>query len=115
LQIGNARIMLADEAPERDALSPPSRGGASGFLMLYVEDVDRVFKQALAAGGKQKQAVQDQFYGDRSGTLEDPVGHAWTVATHKEDISPEEMKRRGEEFMKKRGAPVGVEPARDNA
>jgi PhnB protein len=62
--------------------------------MIYVDDCDAVFKQAIAAGGSEKKAVQDQFYGDRSGTLEDPFGHIWTVATHKEDVTPEEIDKR---------------------
>jgi PhnB protein len=72
--------------------------------MIYVEDVDTVFKRALTAGGKETKALQDQFYGDRSGTLTDPFGHSWTVATHKEDVSPDEMKRRAAAAMKEMGA-----------
>ncbi|WP_224366591.1 VOC family protein [Hyalangium versicolor] len=93
-QIGTSRIMLADEFPEMGARSPETLGGSPVGLCIYTEDVDLLFKQALAAGGKEERPVKDQFYGDRSGTLRDPFGHQWTLATHKEDISPEEMKRR---------------------
>jgi PhnB protein len=99
-QIGNSRIMLSDEFPEMGARSPETVGGSPVGLCLYVENVDALFKQAIAAGGKEERSVQDQFYGDRSGTLRDPFGHQWTIATHKEDVSPEEMKRRMAEMMK---------------
>src|SRR6267154_1064202 len=79
--------------------SPQSLGGAGVSLMVYVERVDEVFKRAVASGAKELQAVKDQFYGDRSGTLQDPFGHTWTVATHIEDIPPDEMRRRAEKFM----------------
>ena len=96
LQIGNSRIMLADEAPQMGHKSPQTLGGSSVGLMIYVPDVDTVFKRALNAGGEEVRALQNQFYGDRSGTLNDPFGHQWTVATHVEDVSEEEMKRRME-------------------
>jgi PhnB protein len=101
MRIGNSMVMLADEMPEMGAKSPETIGGNGSSICLYVEDVDKVFKQAIAAGGKEIRPVQDQFYGDRSGTLADPYGHVWTVATHKEDVSPPEMAKRAEEFMKK--------------
>jgi PhnB protein len=94
LKIGDSPIMLADEHPEMGYKSPTSWGGSPVSLMLYVDDVDAVFKQAIAAGGKEQRAVQDQFYGDRSGTFADPFGHVWTVSTHKEDVSMEEMEQR---------------------
>jgi len=72
-------------------------------ICLYVENVDTIFKQALAAGAKEERPVKDQFYGDRSGTLIDPFGHKWTVATHKEDLSPDEIRQRGEAWMKQQG------------
>ena len=100
IQIGTSRVMLADEHPEMGALSPRTIGGSAGGLALYVEDVDARFQQAVAAGGKVLRPVADQFYGDRSGTIEDPFGHKWTLATHKEDVSPEEMHRRMEAFRK---------------
>lgn len=94
IKIGDSPIMLADEHPETGHKSPQSYGGTSVSLMIYVEDVDTTFKQAIAAGGKEQRAVADQFYGDRLGTLTDPFGHVWTIATHKEDVSMEEMQRR---------------------
>jgi PhnB protein len=94
LQVGDSRIMLADEFPEMDARGPKSIGGTPVSLMIYVEDVDAVVPRAVAAGAKVVRPIQDQFYGDRSGNIEDPFGHKWTIATHKEDVSPEEMARR---------------------
>ncbi len=94
IKIGDSPIMLADESPEMGYKSPKSLGGSPISIMIYVVDVDTVFKRAIAAGGKEQRPVKDQFYGDRSGTLEDPFGHVWHVATHKEDVSPEEMERR---------------------
>jgi len=94
LQIGDSRIMLADEFPEMGHVGPKTLSGTSVSLMLYVEDVDTFFAQAIAAGGKEQRPVQDQFYGDRSGTLEDPFGHVWTIGTHKEDLTPEEIAAR---------------------
>ena len=96
IKIGTSIVMLADEAPDRGQRSPQSLGGSGTGIMLYVEDVDRVFERAIAAGGKTQRAVTDQFYGDRSGSLIDPFGHMWTVATHVEDVAPEEMQRRME-------------------
>ena len=94
INIGDSRIMLADEYPEMGYKSPSSWGGTAVSLMIYVADVDSVYQQAIAAGGKEKRAVKDEFYGDRLGTMEDPFGHVWHIATHKEDISMEEMERR---------------------
>ena len=94
IKIGDSPIMLADEFPEMDFVSPKTLGGSTVGIMIYVEDVDNIFKQAIEAGGVEKKPVQDQFYGDRSGTLTDPYGHVWTVATHKEDVSPEEIDKR---------------------
>jgi PhnB protein len=99
IKIGNSPIMLADEFPEMGHKSPESLGGSPVSIMLYVPDVDKTFAQALKAGGKELQPLKDQFYGDRSGTLTDPFGHVWTVATHKEDVSPEEMDRRHKAMM----------------
>ncbi len=99
IQIGNSIIMLADECPEWDARSPQTIGGSPVFVSLYVEDVDAVVGQAVAAGAKLFKPVQDQFYGDRSGSITDPFGHKWNIATHKEDVSPEEMKRRTAAFF----------------
>lgn len=103
IRIGDSVIMLADEAPEMKALSPKTVGGTPVGLMLYVENVDDVFERAVAAGGKAIQPLEDKFYGDRSGTLVDPFGHMWMLATHKEDVSPEEMERRAQAAMKERG------------
>jgi PhnB protein len=94
IKIGNSPIMLADEYPEMEFVSPQTLGGSPVGLMIYVDDVDTMFKQAIKAGGKEIKPLQDQFYGDRSGTLRDPFGHVWTVATHIEDVAPEELKRR---------------------
>lgn len=96
IQIGGSNIMLADENPEMGARSPKSVGGASIGLVLYVENVDKTVEKAVAAGAKIKTKVEDKFYGDRMGTIEDPFGHVWYVGTHVEDVSPEEMKRRME-------------------
>ncbi|HTQ01610.1 MAG TPA: VOC family protein [Casimicrobiaceae bacterium] len=94
IKIGDGVVMLADEAPDMGYRSPQSIGGTPVSLLFYVADVDARFAQAIKAGGKVQRAVQDQFYGDRSGTLEDPFGHIWTIATHVEDVSMQEMERR---------------------
>lgn len=104
LRIGGSVIMLADEHPSRGYRGPRSLGGSPVSIMLYTEDVDKVFERALEAGAKSRQAVANQFYGDRSGTLEDPFGHIWTLSTHVEDVAPDEMKRRAEAAFKSRGA-----------
>ena len=103
IKIGNSPIMLADEFPEMQILGPQSRGGSTVIILLYVEDVDARFSQAVAAGAKVVRPVKDEFYGDRAGTLEDPFGHVWTIATHREDVSSEEMHRRFEASMKQQG------------
>jgi PhnB protein len=103
IKIGNSPIMLADESPEMGYRGPESLGGSSVSLMLYVEDVDRSFAKAVAAGAKVTKPLKDEFYGDRAGTVTDPFGHVWTIATHKEDVSMEEMQRRMKE-MKPPGA-----------
>lgn len=97
MKIGDSPFMLADEFPEMGAVAPGAGGGHSVSFLVYVPDVDAAFARALAAGAKAVRPVQDQFYGDRSGTLEDPFGHQWTLATHVEDVSPEEMERRARE------------------
>jgi PhnB protein len=86
--------MLADEFPDMDALGPRAVGGSPVSLHVYVEDVDSVFDRALGAGAKALRPVEERFYGDRSGQFEDPFGHRWDVATHVEDVSPEEMAKR---------------------
>lgn len=94
MQIGNSRIMLADEYPDMKYLGPTTLGGSCVSIMLYVEDVDSVFKQAITAGATEQRAIEDKFYGDRMGSLVDPFGHVWHVGTHKEDVTPEEMEKR---------------------
>src|SRR5688500_10188362 len=100
LDLGDSMIMLADEFPEMDALSPETVGGSPVMIALYVDDVDATFARAIAAGAKQLRAVADQVYGDRSGSLTDPFGHKWNLATHVEDVAPEEMTRRMDAMMK---------------
>jgi PhnB protein len=100
IKIGEAIVMLADEFPDYGVLSPQSIGGTPVNIMIYVEDVDGFVNKAVVAGAKVLRPVQDQFWGDRSGQLEDPFGHKWYFATHIEDVSPEEMKTRHDEFMK---------------
>jgi PhnB protein len=94
LTIGGSMLMLSDEFPEMDVLGPETRGGSAVCLHLYVPDVDAVVARAVAAGAKILRPVEDQFYGDRGGKIVDPFGHVWWFATHKEDVSPEEIKRR---------------------
>jgi PhnB protein len=94
IQIGDSRVMLADEYPDMGARSPQSIGGSPVNLMIYVDDVDTVFARAIAAGAKEDRPVKNQFYGDRSGSLTDPFGHSWTIATHVEDVPPNELQRR---------------------
>jgi PhnB protein len=94
VQIGKGVVMLADEWPGMGARSPKTVGGTPVMLMVYVEDVDDVVAKAVAAGAKELRPVENRFYGDRSGEIEDPFGHRWTVATHVEDVAPDEMKRR---------------------
>ena len=103
LKIGDSHLMLADESPEMDFLAPHSRGGTTVQLHLYVKDVDATVQKAVAAGAKLTRPLEDKFYGDRAGTIEDPYGHVWYIATHTEDVSPKEIKRRVAEMMKKIG------------
>lgn len=102
MRFGDSLIMMSDEFPEYGGKSPTTLGGTPVCIHLYVEDVDAFFKKAIAAGAKERRAVMDQFYGDRSGQLEDPFGHLWWVATHKEDVSPQEMQKRVEAFAGKK-------------
>ena len=94
IKIGDSPIMIGDECPERNARSPQTLGGTPVGIFLYVEDVDRIAQQAIAAGATVMMPVADQFWGDRYGMFVDPFGHQWSVATHKEDVSPEEIGRR---------------------
>ena len=103
LKIGDSMVMLADEMPGNNAKSPQSLGGTTIGIFVYTEDVDHMFKQAVSAGAKVDMPLDDMFWGDRYGKLTDPFGHTWSLATHKEDVAPEEMKRRAKEAMAKTG------------
>jgi len=96
IKIGDSPIMLADEFPEMGYKGPQTLGGSPVSIMIYVEDVDTIFNQAVAAGAAIKEAVSDKFYGDRLGTVTDPFGHVWHISTHKEDVSIEEMQKRAQ-------------------
>jgi PhnB protein len=98
IQIGDSRITLSDEFPGMNK-SAKALGGSPVAIMLYVEDADKLFKQAVGAGAKEVQPMKDQFFGDRTGSVTDPFGHRWYVCTHIEDVSPAEMKRRAAEVM----------------
>ena len=99
VRIADSHVMLADEAKEMGHKGPKTVGGSPISLLLYVEDVDKVVDRAVAAGAKLTRPVADQFYGDRTGGIEDPFGHQWYVATHVEDVSPEEMRKRSEAMV----------------
>jgi PhnB protein len=94
IKIGDSRIMLADEYPEMGSRGPQSFGGSSVSILLYMDDCDEIFSRAIARGAKIVKPMSDQLYGDRAGTLEDPFGHIWTIATHKEDLTSEEILQR---------------------
>ncbi len=96
VRIGDSHVMLADEFPEMSFRSPKTIGGSPVNLLLYVEDVDGVVKRAVSAGAKLTRPVENKFYGDRAGSIEDPFGHTWHVSTHVEDVPPEELKKRAE-------------------
>ena len=98
-----ASLMLADEFPQMDALSPHSRGGATASFMIYVPDADAAHAQAIQAGASENSPVKLEFWGDRIGTVVDPFGHKWSLATHVEDVSPEEMERRMQEWSSSQG------------
>jgi PhnB protein len=98
LQLDDAVIMLADEHPEMGILSPKSIGGTAVTISVYVEDVDDTFRRALDAGATARRSPENQFYGDRAGQFEDPFGHRWSIATHVEDVPPQEMERRAAEM-----------------
>jgi len=100
LRIGSSMLMLGEPCEEGVLGSPAADSKVPSGLYLYVDDADQVFNQALDAGAEQIMPMADQFYGDRSGTLRDPYGHVWFIATHKEDIAPEEIRRRAEEMFK---------------
>ena len=94
MKISDARIMLADEYPDMDFLGPQARGGSPVHLHVYVKNVDATMQRAVAAGAKLLRPVEDKFYGDRTGTVQDPFGHVWHLSTHIEDISAAELRRR---------------------
>ena len=100
LQIGNSRFMLGTESPQMGSRSPETLKGTPVGLFLYLEDVDTAYKRAVDAGAKAQQPPQDMFWGDRYGKVADPFGHEWQLATHKEDVTPEEVGRRAQAAMK---------------
>ena len=108
VKIGDSRVMLTDEYREMDFLSPLTRGGTTVHIHLYVSNADKLAAQAVAAGAELLQAVQDKFYGDRTGSVRDPFGHVWHIATHTEDLSMAELRKRGEKAMKEMSS--GTEP-----
>jgi PhnB protein len=99
IRIGDSAIMLADEFPDMGARSPQSIGGSPVSILLYVEDVDAVVDRAVAVGAKLQRPIEDKFYGDRAGSVEDPFGHTWHVATRKENLSAEEVQKRARELF----------------
>ena len=102
IQIGDSHIMLADEFPDMGHLGPKSRGGATSSIVLYVEDVNTAFPKAIEAGAQETKPLEDQFWGDRMGTLTDPFGHVWSLATNVREVSPEEMQQKMEEFSRQK-------------
>ncbi len=104
IMIGDSMVMLADEFPDMGHVSPHALGGTPVSLMLYVSDVDAVMARAIAAGATEKRAANNEFYGDRMGAVTDPFGHVWSIATHIEDVTPDEMNRRFEDMMKGMGS-----------
>jgi len=100
IMIGNSHVMLSDEWPDMNIRGPKSRGGPTASLMVYVDDVDAMFKQAVDAGATVERGVENQFWGDRTGTVVDPYGHRWMLATHVEEVPPEELERRMAEWSK---------------
>jgi PhnB protein len=99
LKIGDSVFMLSEESKEMKAHSPESIGGSPVSMYVYVRDVDQIFNQAVSEGATVLKPVNDQFYGDRSGYLKDPFGHLWSIATHKKDLSPDELRKAGEAFF----------------
>lgn len=107
LRIGDSLFFLNDEFPQGAARSPQSLGGASGSLHVYVPNVDATFKRAVDAGAQVRMAVADMFWGDRYGQLADPFGHVWALATHTQDLTPAQQRKRAEEFMKQSASQGG--------
>jgi PhnB protein len=104
LQFGNSKLMLSDPMPESKVLPPSERGGSTASIFMYVDDCDATFEQAQRAGATVESELQDMFWGDRFGSLIDPFGHLWSIATHKEDLSDEEMAERSKAAMAEMGA-----------
>jgi PhnB protein len=102
LKIGDSVFMLTEESPDMKTLSPESIGGSPVSLYIYVKDVDSIFNQAVSEGATILHPVNDQFYGDRSGYLKDPFGHLWSIATHKKDLSPDELRKAGQAFFEQK-------------
>jgi PhnB protein len=107
LEVGDSLVMLADEFPDMGAVSPKTVGGTPVTIMVYVDDVDAAFKRALQAGAKELRPLENQFYGDRTAQFEDPFGHRWNIATHVEDIPPDEMQRRAAEMEQRMAEGAG--------
>ena len=105
LQIGDSIVMLADEFPDQDHLGPKARGGTTASFLVYVDAVDQAWKQAIDAGAKESRPLELQFWGDRMGTVTDPFGHQWSLATHVEDVSEEQMQERMRAFAGKEAKP----------
>ncbi|HEV3009826.1 MAG TPA: VOC family protein [Burkholderiales bacterium] len=103
IAIGGQRVMLSDEYPDMQFMGPETRGGTTVHMQVYVKDVDAAVARAVAAGAKLIREVKDQFYGDRSGSLQDPFGHIWHLATHQEDLSKAELRKRAEQAAKGSG------------
>jgi PhnB protein len=99
LEIGDSKMMLSDPFPQASTKPPKELGGTSMSVFMYVEDVDAVVQKAVDAGATVQMEVADQFWGDRFGTIQDPFGHTWSIATHVEDVAPEEVAERGREAM----------------
>jgi PhnB protein len=99
LEVGDSLVMLSDPFPQASTTPPKELGGTSASVFMYVEDIDAVYRQAIDAGASSLMEPDDMFWGDRFGSVQDPFGHSWTIATHVEDLEPEEMQRRSEEFM----------------
>ena len=104
LQIGDSKLMLSDPFPQSNVKPPAERGGPTASIFMYVDDVDAIFEQGQRAGAKVVSELEDMFWGDRFGTLSDPFGHVWSIATHKEDLSEEEMAERSKAAMAEMGA-----------
>ena len=101
IQIGDSFVMMSDEFPQMGALSPTTVGGTSTTIHLYVEDADKIYAKAIESGATPAMPIMDAFWGDRYGSVIDPFGHLWAIATHKVDMSPEEMQKAAKEFMEK--------------